>query len=73
MSSNSELFWSSLYTFAGGFLLAIGALCYKSKCESVNILWGACVINRAVEVELQEDLAVINRANEQYHEPENEV
>jgi hypothetical protein len=52
----SETFWTSFYGFAGGFILALIALIYKSKCEKVNLCWGGLVIDRAVEVELQEDM-----------------
>jgi hypothetical protein len=52
----SETFWTSFYGFGGGFILALIALIYKSKCEKVNLCWGGLVINRAVEVELQEDM-----------------
>jgi hypothetical protein len=52
----SETFWTSFYGFSGGFILALIALIYKSKCEKVNLCWGGLVIDRAVEVELQEDM-----------------
>jgi hypothetical protein len=52
----SETFWTSFYGFGGGFILALIALIYKSKCETVKLCWGGLVIHRAVEVELQEDL-----------------
>ena len=52
----SETFWTSFYGFGGGFILAVIALAYKSKCETVNLCWGGLIINRAVEIELQEDL-----------------
>jgi len=52
----SETFWTSFYGFSGGFILALIALIYKSKCEKVNLCWGGLVIDRAVEVELKEDM-----------------
>ena len=52
----SETFWTSFYGFGGGFILALIALIYKSKCEKVNLCWGGLIIDRAVEVELQEDM-----------------
>jgi len=52
----SETFWTSFYGFGGGFILALIALIYKSKCEKVNLCWGGLVIDRAVEVELKEDM-----------------
>ena len=52
----SETFYVGLYTFAGGFILAVLAVAYKSKCKNVSLCWGGIVINRAVDIELQEDL-----------------
>ncbi len=52
----TETFWAGFYTFTGGFVLAVLALAYKSKCSNVSVCWGGIVINRAVEIELQEDL-----------------
>lgn len=69
MSENSEVFYTGLYTFGGGFILAVLALAYKSKCEKVKCCWGCCEIDRAVEIELQEDLKQIDR----FQDPANEV
>ena len=33
----SEIFYTGLYTSLIGFLIAIGSLCYKSKCKEVKI------------------------------------
>ena len=33
----SEVFFTGLYSSIIGFLIAIGAQCYKSKCKEVNI------------------------------------
>jgi DNA-binding protein len=52
----TETFWAGFYTFTGGFVLAVLALAYKSKCSNVSVCWGGIVINRAVDIELQEDL-----------------
>jgi hypothetical protein len=42
----SEVFFTGLYSSLIGFLLAIGAQCYKSKCSQVKI---CCItINRDV-------------------------
>ena len=42
----SEAFFTGLYSSLIGFLLAIGAQCYKSKCSQVKI---CCItINRDV-------------------------
>jgi hypothetical protein len=51
----SELFWTTLYTFAGGFLLACAGVFYRSKCDRVSLCWGCISINRNVEIELAED------------------
>ena len=59
----TETFWAGFYTFTGGFVLAVLALAYKSKCSNVSVCWGGIVINRAVDIELQEDL--------RFRDPEN--
>ena len=33
----SEVFWTGLYSSLIGFMIAIGAQCYKSKCKEVSI------------------------------------
>ena len=52
----SETFWAGFYTFTGGFVLAVFAIAYKSKCDKVNVCWGGIEINREVNVELQNDM-----------------
>ena len=52
----SETFWTSFYGFGGGFILAVIALMYKSKCDRVKLCFGCIDIHRDVEVELQEDM-----------------
>ena len=49
----SEVFWTGLYSSLIGFMIAIGAQCYKSKCKKVNI--GCISIERDVEGEEQID------------------
>ena len=45
----SEVFFTGLYSSLIGFLIAIGAQCYKSKCKEVKI---CCIkITRNVEGE----------------------
>ena len=45
----SEVFFTGLYSSLIGFLLAIGAQCYKSKCSQVKV---CCItINRDVKGE----------------------
>ena len=49
----SEVFFTGLYSSLIGFLLAMGAQCYKSKCSQVKI---CCItINRDVAGEEQLD------------------
>ena len=49
----SEVFFTGLYSSLIGFLLAVGAQCYKSKCKEVKI---CCItINRDVAGEEQLD------------------
>ena len=48
----SEIFFTSLYTSLIGFLIAIGAQCYKSKCKEVKI----CCIKITRDVEGEEQL-----------------
>ena len=50
----SEVFYTFLITSVVGFILALGRICYKSKCSSIDF---CCVkIVRNVEVEMKEDL-----------------
>ena len=45
----SEVFFTGLYSSLIGFILAIGAQCYRSKCSRVKV---CCItINRDVEGE----------------------
>ena len=45
----SEVFWTGLYTASMAFFLAVGRMCYKSKCKKVN-LCGCITITRDVEI-----------------------
>jgi hypothetical protein len=64
-----DIFWMGFYTFGGGFILAVLALAYKSKCEKVKCCFGCCEIDRAVDVELQEDLKRME-IKDQFKDPE---
>ena len=55
----TESFYNGLYVFLGGWVLAVLAVAYKSKCSNVNVCWGMLKIERDVEIELQEDLRQI--------------
>ena len=59
----SEVFFTGLYSSLIGFLIAIGAQCYKSKCKEVDI---CCIkIIRDVEGEEQLDRQPTNPINAQ--------
>ena len=64
MDSNDALFYTSLYTFLGGFLLALAGLAFKSKCKNIK-LCGICEIERDVEAEIQEHSLEIHGRNQQ--------
>ena len=48
----SEVFFTGLYSSLIGFLLAMGAQCYKSNCKEVNF----CCIKIIRDVEGEEEL-----------------
>jgi hypothetical protein len=48
----SEVFFTGLYSSLIGFLIAIGAQCYKSKCKEVKI----CCITIKRDVAGEEEL-----------------
>jgi hypothetical protein len=50
----SEVFYTFLITSVVGFILALGRICYKSKCSSIDL---CCLkITRNVEIEMKEDI-----------------
>jgi len=51
----TESFYSGLYVFLGGFILAVLGLAYRSKCDTVKLCYGCIDIHRNVEVEMKED------------------
>jgi len=54
MQEMSEVFWGMFLTTSIGFILGIARLCYKSKCQSIDL---CCIkIVRNVEIEKIEDL-----------------
>ena len=55
----SEIFFTSLYTSLIGFILAIGAQCYRSKCREVKF----CCIKIIRDVEGEEALDVQRSQN----------
>ena len=50
----SEVFFTGLYSSLIGFLLAMGAQCYKSKCKEVNF----CCIKIIRDVEGEEEFDI---------------
>ena len=52
----SETFWAGFYVFGGGFVLTLASLCYRSKCEDVNLCCGLVSFKRNINVEMKEDL-----------------
>ena len=50
----SEMFWTFFITSVAGFILALGKMCYKSKCASIDF---CCVkITRNIDAEVKEDI-----------------
>ena len=50
----SEVFWGLFLTTTVGLLLALGKMCYKSKCSTVEL---CCFkITRNIEAEMREDI-----------------
>jgi hypothetical protein len=50
----SEVFFTGLYSSLIGFLLAMGAQCYKSKCEKVSF----CCITIQRNIQAEEELDI---------------
>ena len=48
MAEMSEVFWTGFLTIGSGMVLALFALCYKSKCVDIQI--GCIKIKRDVEI-----------------------
>jgi hypothetical protein len=50
----SEVFYSFLITSVIGLIVAVGKMCYKSKCSSIDL---CCIkITRNIDAEVKEDL-----------------
>jgi len=69
MNANDSIFYTSLYTFLGTFILGLVGLLYKSKCKSVKCC--GCEIIRDTDVELQEDTLEIQNRNQSIDRPVN--
>ena len=52
----SELFWTNLYIFGAGFIVAVLAILYRSKCSDCSICFGCIQFTRDVQVEYREDV-----------------
>ena len=55
----SEIFFTTLYTSLIGFLIAISAQCYKSKCKEVK----TCCIKISRDVEAEEIIDIQQPSN----------
>jgi hypothetical protein len=54
MQEMSEVFWAAFVSAMVGFILALGKLCYKSKCSQIDI---CCIkITRNIDAEVKEDI-----------------
>jgi len=50
----SEVFWTFFITSLIGLILALGKICYKSKCSEINL---CCIkITRNIDAEVKEDI-----------------
>jgi hypothetical protein len=59
----SEVFYTFLITSVVGFILALGRICYKSKCSSIDF---CCIkITRNVEIEMKEDIELGSRSKDE--------
>ena len=52
----SEVFWGLFLTTTVGLLLALGKICYKSKCSSIEFCCFKIVRN--IEAEVKEDIEI---------------
>ena len=53
----SEVFFTGFYSSLIGFLLAMGAQCYKSKCEKVSL----CCMTIQRNIQAEEDIDIQQR------------
>jgi hypothetical protein len=50
----SEVFWTFFITSLIGLILALGKICYKSKCSQIDL---CCIkITRNIDAEVKEDI-----------------
>jgi len=56
------MFWTFFLTSIAGFILALGRICYKSKCSSIDF---CCVkIIRNVDAEVKEDIELGSKSKD---------
>ena len=63
MNANDSIFYTSLYSFLGGFVLAVLSILYKSKCKNIKCC-GICELERDIEAEVTEDTLEIQNRNQ---------
>lgn len=66
------VFFISITTIVIGFLGLTVRFCLKSKCGSINCCYGCLMVNRNVELEVQQELAQIENGHGHEHEHEHE-
>ena len=67
----SEVFWTFFITSLIGLILAIGKICYKSKCSQIDL---CCIkITRNVDAELKEDLELGTSSKDESESKKNTV
>jgi len=58
----SEVFYAMLVSTLAGLIIAVGKMCYKSKCSEINF---CCIkITRNIEAEVKEDIELNNKESE---------
>jgi hypothetical protein len=67
----SEVFWGLFLTTTVGLILALGKMCYKSKCSSIDF---CCVkIVRNVDVEMKEDIELGSKSKDSNTNESNKI
>ena len=59
----SEMFWTFFITSIAGFILALGKMCYKSKCTQIDLCCFKIVRN--IDAEVREDIELGNGSNDE--------
>lgn len=68
----SEVFWSMFLTTSVAFVLAVGRLCYKSKCSSIEFCCIKIIRNTVVE-ERADELEMEIKASKPQEDNSNQV